>query len=502
MVIFVKVDMMLRSTLLVDAWPIIAVIIHYLMVLYFVGRVMLRPYREPASRIAWMLLLLAVPIFGMVAYLLLGETNIGAKRAQRIHEVRESLIEKFKASHIADLISPAVLQNIPEHFHQVFLIGRSVNGFLPVKGNRAQLMADSISTIDQLVADIDTAQQHVHLLFYIWLADESGIKIVQALIRATQRGVTCRVLVDALGSRALMRSPHWLAMRSAGVHQAVALSVGNPLKRILYGRIDLRNHRKIMVIDNHITYCGSQNCADAAFAPKAKYAPWVDTVVRFTGPIALQNQLVFISDWESTTGENLNILDEIDPTITLENDGFPAQVIATGPTERNSAMSDVFMKLIGIAQRNLTITTPYFVPNEAILRALCVAARCGTRVTLIVPRRNDSWIVAAASRSYYRALLQAGVRIFEYNGGLLHAKLLTIDGEVTLIGSANMDRRSFDLNYENNIALYDPELTQTIVARQKEYIAASDEVTLELIDQWSKSRLLWYNTVATMGPVL
>ena len=257
-----------------------------------------------------------------------------------------------------------------------------------------------------------------------------------------------------------------------------------------------------MVIDNQITYCGSQNCADAAFAPKAKYAPWVDTVVRFTGPIALQNQLVFISDWESTTGENLNILDEIDPTITLENDGFPAQVIATGPTERNSAMSDVFMKLIGIAQRNLTITTPYFVPNEAILRALCVAARCGTRVTLIVPRRNDSWIVAAASRSYYRALLQAGVRIFEYNGGLLHAKLLTIDGEVTLIGSANMDRRSFDLNYENNIALYDSALTQSIIARQNEYLAASDEVTLELIDQWSKSRLLWYNTVATMGPVL
>lgn len=494
--------MLVYSTQWLSAWPIIAVIVHYVLVLYFVARVMLRPYREPASRIAWMLLLLALPIFGMVFYVLLGETNIGAKRAERMRSVRDSLIERFKALHLSDLIAPTVLHAIPTRYHQAFHIGRSVNGFWPVAGNRAQLMRDSEHMVDALVADIDAAKQHVHVLFYIWLADESGLKVAHALIRAAQRGVVCRVLVDALGSRALMRSPHWQEMRAAGVQQAVALAMGNPLLRILYGRIDLRNHRKIMVIDGEITYCGSQNCADAAFAPKAKYAPWVDTVVRLTGPIALQNQLVFLSDWESTTGEHLNLLDEIDPSIAQETDGFPAQVIATGPTERHSAMSDVFMKFIGIAQRELMVTTPYFVPNESIVNALCVAARCGTAVTLIVPRRNDSWIVAAASRSYYRTLVQAGVQIFEYNGGLLHAKLLTIDGEVTLIGSSNMDRRSFELNYENNIALYDPALTQDIVARQKVYLSASTPVTLADIEQWRKPTLLWYNTVATMGPVL
>jgi len=233
---------------------------------------------------------------------------------------------------MADLIPTAILDTIPERFHQVFRIGQSVNGFAPVAGNRADLTRDSASMIDDLVADIDAATQHVHLLFYIWLADESGLKVAHALIRAAQRGVVCRVLVDALGSRALMRSPHWQEMRTAGVRQEVALSVGNPFLRVLYGRIDLRNHRKIMVIDNAITYCGSQNCADAAFTPKAKFAPWVDTVVRFTGPIVFQNQLVFISDWEATTGERLDLLDEIDPSIAHETDGFPAQVIATGPT--------------------------------------------------------------------------------------------------------------------------------------------------------------------------
>lgn len=490
------------TAVLTKIWPIVSIIVYYLLVLYFLARVMLRPYREPASRIAWMLLILALPIFGMVIYVLLGETNIGTKRAERMHEVRDSLIERFKNSHLADLISPSILRAIPTRYHQLFHIGRSVNGFLPVAGNQASVMRDSVSMVDALVADIDAAQQHVHVLFYIWLTDESGLKVVQALSRAAQRGVVCRVLVDALGSRALMRSNHWSDMRASGVHLAVALAIGNPLLRMMYGRIDLRNHRKIMVIDNDITYCGSQNCADAGFAPKAKYAPWVDTVVRFTGPIALQNQMVFLSDWESTTGEHLNLLDEIDPSSTHKTDGFPAQVIATGPTERHSAMSDVFMKFIGAAQRELIITTPYFVPNESIVKALCVSARCGTKVTLIVPKRNDSWIVAAASRSYYRTLVHAGVGVFEYSGGLLHAKLLTIDGEVTLIGSANMDRRSFELNYENNIALYDPELTERINERQREYLAASSPVTMEQIEQWRKSQLLWYNTVATLGPVL
>ena len=495
---------MIHSNQWLMSWSLLIAMIHHLLVLYFIGRVMLRPHREPTSRIAWIILIVIIPVFGMILYLLLGETNIGAKRAARTHEVRKNLIAQFKAAHLDELESLKGYAVIPERYHAAFHLGRSVNGFLPVLGNHGKLTLNSDDTIDQLVADIDAATQHVHLLFYIWLADNNGQKVVHALIRAAQRGVICRVLVDSFGSRRLIRTPHWQAMQQAGVKQAVALSVGNPLIHSLYGRIDLRNHRKIMVIDNHITYCGSQNCADAAFLPKAKYAPWVDAVVRFTGWVALQNQLIFISDWEATTGEILDISIRNIPRILdcpLE-DTFPAQVIATGPTERHSAMSDVFMKMIGIAQQELIITTPYFVPNESIMDALCVSARCGTRVTLVVPRHNDSWIVAAASRSYYRDLLLAGVRLYEYNHGLLHSKLITIDGEVTLIGSANMDRRSFDLNYENNVALYNPELTQSIMTRQHEYITASTAVTIEQVNAWSKPQLLWYNTIATMGPLL
>ena len=484
------------------SWPLLALLVHYLLVLYLVSHVLLRPDREPASRVAWIILILAVPVLGMVIYLFLGETNIGSTRAAHMRTARENLIDQFKSTHPPHVQSTDILQQIPRRYSQVFAIGHSVNGFLPVPHNHGKLMRDSETMIDSLVHDIEGAQVHVHLFFYIWLPDESGAKIAHALMRAAQRGVTCRVMVDAVGSRDFVRSDYWEAMRNAGVRVAQALTIGNPIKRVLLGRIDLRNHRKIMVIDHRITYCGSQNCADAAFLPKAKFAPWVDIMVRLTGPIVWQNQIIFLNDWEATTGEKINLSQEIPDTPRLADDGFIAQVIATGPTERYSAMSDTFLKLISSARYELNITTPYFIPNESILSALCIAARCGTQVTLNVPKRNDSWIVAAASRSYYRALLLAGVRIYEYEGGLLHSKLLTIDQELCLIGSANLDRRSFDLNYENNMVLYDAPLTQAIIQRQQSYLNASQEILLTQVNAWPKVKLLWFNTVAILGPLL
>ena len=280
----------------------------------------------------------------------------------------------------------------------------------------------------------------------------------------------------------------------------VALPIGNPLLRPLKGRIDLRNHRKIVVIDNRITYCGSQNCADPEFRIKAKYAPWVDAMMRFEGPIVRQNQYLFASDWEAETGEEISPLlrQPIPPT----QPGLPAQVVGTGPTVRYSAMPEMFETLMYAARRELVITTPYYVPDESMQAGLCASARRGVETTIIFPLRNDSWIVAAASRSYYDELLAAGVRIFEYQGGLLHTKSLTLDGEVTLIGSANMDRRSFELNYENNILFYDRSLTADMRQRQQEYLARSHSVDAQVVAAWPMKRRLWNNTIAMLGPLL
>src|SRR4029434_4504985 len=168
-------------------------------------------------------------------------------------------------------------------YAHLFRVGHSVNGFEPVGGNNGKLLADSNASIEYLVADIDAAKDHVHLIVYIWLPDNNGLKVVEALKRAAARHVACRVMADGLGSRIMIQSPHWKAMQAAGVQVATALPIGNLLLRPLRGRIDLRNHRKILVIDNRIKYCGSQNCADPEFRIKARFAPWVDAVMRFEG---------------------------------------------------------------------------------------------------------------------------------------------------------------------------------------------------------------------------
>lgn len=474
-------------------WTGLAFLLH----LAVAARAMLRPHRQPASRMAWIVVIFALPVLGMIGYLLLGETSIGRRRVERMRRATRGIPE---VTLTPGWDGAALKADIPDRYRPVFRAGATVNGFDPVGGNHASLMKDSNAAIDSIVADIDAAKETVHLVFYIWLADHNGLKVVEALQRAAARGVVCRAMADGLGSRAMIASRHWRDMGEAGVKLAVALPIGNPLVRAFNGRIDLRDHRKIVVVDNWITYCGSQNCADPEFLVKAKYAPWVDVLMRFEGPVARQNQRLFADGWTGNTDEDLRGL-LLEPLPRVEP-GFPAQVIGTGPTIRCSAMPEVFENLIYAARDSLFITTPYYVPDEAMQAALCASARRGVETTILFPARNDSWEVGAASRSYYADLLAAGVRIHEYEGGLLHAKTLTFDGAMTLIGSANMDRRSFELNYENNILFHDAALTAVLRARQEEFLAHSRPVTRETVDRWSVWERFRNNAAALLGPVL
>lgn len=470
--------------------PILAVVLPLLEIAVIV-RILLRAHRDPASRIAWVVVVAFVPIIGILAYLFFGEVRAGTRGRSRF-EVATNRPDDAAASR-------AIEAAVPERHQNLFHLGASINGNPPVRGNRAALLADSNAAIEAMVADIDAAQTSVHVDFYIWLPDNNGRKIVEALKRAAGRGVRCRALADDLGSRALIRSEHWAAMQGAGVEAANAMPIGNPLLRLFNGRIDVRNHRKIVVIDEAVTYCGSQNCADPEFLPKARYAPWVDIMVRLEGPIVAQNQGLFVGDWATRTGEQLAV------TPVAESDGggkMAALVIGTGPTVRYSAISEMFESLFFAARREIVISTPYYAPDEAMHNAICTCAYRGVDTTMILPARNDSWMVGAASRSYYADLAAAGVRLFEYEGGLLHAKTVTLDGEVSLIGSANMDRRSFELNFENNILICDDELTQAIRARQEVYRKGSHAVTKDMVAAWSLPRQLWHNAVATLGPLI
>lgn len=476
--------------------PTFLLILHLLLVTGFTLRILLRDDPSPQSRMAWFVVLAALPYVGSVLYFLFGESDLGDHANRRDREIFDDI--RARASHLMG--TPGNTERLIDPLYRpAFRYAGSINGFHTVAGNSAELMADAAATNAHLIADIDAAQSHVNVLYYIWLDDQTGTDIAHALIRAAKRGVTCRAMADGLGSRAMIKSPLWHSMKEAGVRMAVALPLDHPIRTLLTSRIDLRNHRKITVIDSKITYCGSRNSADPEFRVKAKYAPWVDIMLRFQGPIVAQNELLFLSNWMQATGETL---DGFALPEGPETEGFPAQVMGDGPTGRRGATPQLFSGLMASAQSTLTLSTPYFVPDATVLDALCSAAHRGVEVTLIFPKVNDSWIVAAASRSYYRTLLAAGCRIHEFKGGLLHAKTLTLDGQVTLVGSTNLDLRSFDLNYENNILLQDPGVTRAVRDRQAAYVAQSDPVYLDAVTAWPRHRRIWNNVIATIGPVL
>lgn len=459
-------------------------------------RAILRPHRDPASRLAWAVVIVIAPLVGLIAYLLVGEARISNARRRRGQEIEARLPRPGCDNSVARTIAEGP-------YAAPFALASYLEGLGPTCGNRAQLALDSNAAIDAMVDDIDCASTTVHLCAYIWLADHNGCKVKDALIRAASRGVEVRALADALGSRHLIRSSHWKELGASGAQVRVALPVGNPLWTLLRGRVDLRNHRKLLIIDNNIAWCGSQNVADPEFRIKPRYAPWVDIMTRWEGPVARHCQFPFVSDWMGDGGDDISpILAEPGPAESERVAGIVAQVLGTGPTVRFDAMPACFAELIHSARRELVVTTPYFVPDEQVLFALTSAARRGVDTILALPRHNDSRVVAATSRSYYADLIAAGVKLFEYHRGLLHAKTMVVDGKIGLIGSANLDRRSFELNFENNILFADEAFAAVIRARQAEFLADSDEVTMADVDRFNVVQRFWHNSVAMLSPIL
>lgn len=458
-------------------------------------RVLLRPHREPASRLAWIIVVLAVPLLGIIAYLMLGETRISGRRREHGRNI-EAALHRPKGD-------AGCLERLESGPHKApFALASTVNWLDPTGGNEARVATDSNVAIDEMVADIDSAQNHVHLCTYIWLTDHNGLKVKEACIRAAVRGVEVRLLADALGSHRLIRSQHWRDMRENGCDARVALPVGNPLWTLIRGRVDLRNHRKLLIIDNRIAWIGSQNVADPEFRIKPHYAPWVDIMTRWEGPVAQHNQFLFASDWIAEGGDDISglLLEEASRAKTRGE--ILAQVIGTGPTSSFDAMPACFAELIHSAREELIITTPYFVPDEQLLFALTSASRRGVKTILAIPKRCDSRVVAGTSQSYYEDLIKAGVDLYEYRLGLLHAKTMIVDEAVGLIGSANLDRRSFELNFENNLLFADRGLAAAVKQRQHQYLIDSDRVTAEQVARFGIFKRLWQNLLATMSPVL
>ncbi len=472
------------------------VLAHWFGVLGLSLRVIQR--RSPVGvSVAWIAAMFMMPLVGAVMYLMFGERRLGRRRvAQRAS--CEAALEQWQrtlneTSGGGQLHESGTGGQLPR-------LAQSLLGLPPQPGNRLELLDDFNAVFDAMVADIDAAQQRCELCFYIWHGAGRTLDIVDALVRAAGRGVVCRVIADDLGSRAFLAGPHAARLRAAGVFVRAALPTGR-LPDLLW-RADLRNHRKIAVFDDRIGYTGSQNLADPRdFHQDAGAGRWIDAMVRMRGPAVAALAGVFALDW-AVEGSEAFVAPPDPHADAIHPDGAMVQVAPSGPAVNPGALLPLLLTAIYAARSEIVMTTPYFVPDEAIITALLSAARRGVAVTLVVPARNDSRLVRYASVAYFEELLSTGVHIALFDGGLLHTKSLAIDGRSAIFGSMNLDMRSIWLNFEVSLFVYDEGFTAKLRALQDRYIAQSRFMDARAWQQRPRWRKFAEDIARLLGPLL
>jgi cardiolipin synthase len=359
------------------------------------------------------------------------------------------------------------------------------NGSPAIAGNKIELFTNSLEILQQFIAAIDGAKTSLHLEFYIWALGGDADLVGEALIKASKRGVACRVLLDSLGSKQWFKSSWPTRFRAAGIQVTEALPI--QIGRFQFRRADIRLHRKIFVIDSSVAWTGSMNMVDPrTFKQGSGVGEWVDALVRIEGPVVSQFELTFLFDWSVATAE-VTQFNEPMPEFTKQAGEVLAQEFASGPVYRDDILYQLLLSAIMDARSELTITTPYFGADDGLLQALKSAAHRGVTVTLIVPKLNDSTLVAWSSRSMYSDLLDAGVNIAEFHGGLLHTKSLLIDRRIAIFGSVNFDQRSLRLNFEISLIVYNDDFCEKLGKLIQLYLTQSDMVNPAL---WAK-RPLW-----------
>ncbi|MFO0947497.1 MAG: phospholipase D-like domain-containing protein [Planctomycetota bacterium] len=364
------------------------------------GMIVIVPFRRsPAAAKGWLLLIFFEPILGFLIYVLIGRVKLPRwqrQRLARMNDVMKPVVQRFQCHpcifhpEVGPTLSQAV--TLAENLGQSPILG----------GNSVELLSDYQGTIDRLVADIDEARNHVHLLFYIFADDHVTAPVIEALARAVKRGVTCRVLADAIGSLVGLRT---LIPKLSGlgvqIHAMLPLSLFPSRK----GRPDLRNHRKIAVIDGRVGYTGSQNLIAADFKDGIAYE---DLMIRVVGPVVLELQYVFATDWYLETEEVLDALTTYSEPEIAGN--IPAQVLPSGPAFPTPNNQRLIVALVHGAQSRVVLTTPYFIPDEPLLQAMQTAALRGVDVHLVVSEEGDNKVVLLAQESYYEELLESGFR--------------------------------------------------------------------------------------------
>ncbi|WGY00233.1 cardiolipin synthase [Nocardioides sp. QY071] len=455
------------------------------MVLRLVALGIIPGNRKPSTGMAWLLLILIEPIVGFSVFLLLGRTRLGNRRITRQRTAIAAIRERS-----AELPLSFDAGRLPAAMAGVARLNQNL-GALPITGgNEVELWSDYRALMAEMAREIDRARSHVHVQFYITAWDDVTDPVFQAMIRASGRGVDVRLLFDHIGSR---RIPGYRRMVKRLRGTEIAWHPMLPIKplRGRFRRPDLRNHRKILVVDGSVGFTGSLNLTEPCYNKPANQKlgrEWVELMVRLEGPVVGALNAVFASDWYVETGRVVDLVAVHGEQDRRPEEVFdvPCQVVPSGPgivAENNLRM---FTTLIYAATERISLTSPYFVPDESLLYAVTTAAERGIDVELFVSEVSDQFLVGHAQASYYKALLEAGVRIYQYPAPyILHSKHFTIDDQVAVVGSSNMDLRSFALNYEVSLMMPDPAVVAKMRRVEDTYRALSKELTLEAWEERS-----------------
>ncbi|WP_078548062.1 cardiolipin synthase [Litchfieldia alkalitelluris] len=461
----------------------------------FISFVIFLENRRPTQTLTWLVVLGSFPLLGFFFYLLFGR-NYRKKKLFR----QKALFDEEAYLRVEGNIDQ--LEDKIEHMEENKLLFRLAHKLAksPITfSTDTRVLTNGEETFNEIFAQLEKASHHIHLEYYIVRDDEVGQKLKNILIDRAKKGVQVRFLYDAVGSWKLSKK-YISDLKEAGV-EIVAFS---PVKLpFLNNKINFRNHRKIIVIDGTIGFVGGLNIGDEYLGRDKYFGFWRDTHLVVKGEAVRSLQLIFLQDWHYMTGKAYLSQDYLSPQL-LEGDQFGGgvQMIAGGPDSEWEIIKNLFFAMIISAKRSIWISSPYFIPDDDILSALKIAALSGIDVRILVPQRPDKKIVFYASRSYFPILLEAGAKIYEYKDGFMHNKIIIVDGQLASIGTANMDMRSFHLNFEINAFLYKTSSTTKLVSDFLEDFDRSSLIILEEFNKRSLKQRIIESTSRLLSPLL
>ncbi len=463
--------------------------------------ILLDDSKNSESTISWLLIIFILQWIGVIFYILLG---INWKKGKIVQQKPEDIFGKFLQSALIrqeDYLESSLIENPNEQYSDMVKTIRLLmngNNSILTLNNRVKLFFNGQDAFNDLIKDLEKAQDSIHMEFYIWRSDILGNRIKDILVSKAKSGVDVRLIFDGLGSFRKISFKYRRELKKRGVRFKYFLNLNSTIARM---KINYRNHRKIVIIDGRKGYTGGMNIGQEYIDGGKKFPSWRDTAIRLTGDSVMLLQALFLTDWSSSGNEQ--ILDnKLFPAFHPADIQIPMQIVVSGPDSKWSSIEQLYFLMITNANKEIWIQSPYFIPNDSILKAMQVSALSGIKINLMMTGIPDKKAPFWAAQTYFETLLESGVRIYQYKKGFLHSKSIVVDSEISTIGTCNMDIRSFHINFEVNCVFYDDEISTEMVSQFEYDLGFCEEISLKKLRKRGIFTRVRNNLLRIFSPIM